>query len=148
MPSPSAAFLSVRLPPAVRDRLKASAAARGETVQGLVGSLVERFLAEDSSVPELARILTMLRAEAPRLTQCGITGLWVFGSVARGEAHSGSDVDLFATFDPTAKLSLVGLASLRADISERLGVMADLVDREALYPAVRDQAEREAVRVW
>ena len=34
------AFLSVRLPPPSRDRLKAAAAARGETVQGLVGSLV------------------------------------------------------------------------------------------------------------
>ncbi len=148
MPSPSAAFLSVRLPSSVRDRLKASAAARGETVQGLVGSLVERFLAEESSAPELARILTALRAEASHLTQRGITGLWVFGSVARGEAHSGSDVDLFATFDPAAKLSLVGLASLRAELSERLGVAADLVTRDALHPALRSQAEREAVRVW
>jgi hypothetical protein len=42
----SPAFLSVRLPQATRDRLKVAAAARGETMQGLVGSLVERFLAE------------------------------------------------------------------------------------------------------
>ncbi|MGI4939304.1 MAG: hypothetical protein ACRYHQ_01825 [Janthinobacterium lividum] len=67
----------MRLPPSVHDRLKASAAARGETVQGLVGSLVERFLAEESPALELARILTILRAEAPRLTRRGITGLWV-----------------------------------------------------------------------
>ncbi|MGI4939303.1 MAG: hypothetical protein ACRYHQ_01820 [Janthinobacterium lividum] len=55
---------------------------------------------------------------------------------------------MFATFDPAAKLSLVGLASLRVDLSEQLGIRADLVERDALYPAVRDQAEREAVRAW
>ena len=44
----SPAFLSVRMPQATRDRLKVAAAARGETVQGLVGSLIERFLAEDA----------------------------------------------------------------------------------------------------
>jgi hypothetical protein len=43
------AFLSVRLPEAVRDRLKAVAATRGESVQGLVGHLVERFLLEEES---------------------------------------------------------------------------------------------------
>jgi predicted nucleotidyltransferase len=147
MTSPSAAFLSVRLPPAVRDRLKASAAARGETVQGLVGSLVQRFLAEESPAPELARVLTVLRAQEAYLTQRGITSLWIFGSVARGEAHPGSDVDLLATFDPQAKLSLVGLASLRAELSELLGVPADLVADDALHPAIRAQAEQEAVRV-
>lgn len=147
MATPSAAFLSVRLPPAVRDRLKASAAARGETVQGLVGSLVQRFLAEERPAPELAPVLTVLRAQEAYLTQRGITGLWVFGSVARGEARPGSDVDLFATFDPQAKLSLVGLASLRADLSELLGAPADLVANDTLHPAIRAQAEHEAVRV-
>jgi len=147
MPLPSAAFLSVRLPPAVRDRLKASAAARGETVQGLVGSLVQRFLAEESPAPELAHVLKLLRAQRAHLTRQGVTGLWVFGSVARGEARPGSDVDLLATFDPKARLSLVGLASLRAELSDLLGVPADLVADEALHPAVRAQAEQEAVRV-
>ena len=147
MVMPSAAFLSVRLPPAVRDRLKASAAARGETVQGLIGGLVQRFLAEETPVPELARILTVMRAQRAYLRQRGITGLWIFGSVARGEAHPGSDVDLLATFDPQAKLSLVGLASLRAELSELLGVPADLVADDTLHPAVRAQAEHEAVRV-
>ena len=41
------AVLSVRLPSPARDRLKSAAAARGETVQGLVGGLVERFLVEE-----------------------------------------------------------------------------------------------------
>lgn len=142
------AFLSVRLPEAIRDRLKAAAVARGESVQGLVGSLVERFLAEeDRTAPDLALVMGKLRSHAESFRRRGITGLWVFGSVARGDAHPGSDVDLFADFDAGAHLSLVGLASLRADLSDLLGVPADLVERGALHPAVREVAEREAVRV-
>ena len=59
--------LSVRLPPTIRDRLKASAAARGETVQGLIGGLVERFLAEQGSAPDLSLVLTTLRTQASGL---------------------------------------------------------------------------------
>lgn len=34
------------------------------------------------------------------LRACGITEAYVFGSVARGEAQPGSDLDLLVTFDP------------------------------------------------
>lgn len=143
----SPAFLSVRLPEATRDRLKAAAAARGKTVQGLVSNLVEQFLAEeDRRAPDLATVLAILRGHAGLLRHRGMTGLWIFGSVARGDARVDSDIDLMAEFAPSANLSLVSLASLRAELSELLGAPADLVEREALYPAVRGAAEREGVR--
>ncbi len=142
------AFLSVRLPEATRDRLKAVAAARGETMQGLVGSLVERFLVEeDRKPPALGNVMGKLRAHAETLMDRGITGLWVFGSIARGDARANSDIDLFAEFDPSARLSLVGLASLRAELSDLLGTSVDLVERSALRPAASETAERDAVRV-
>ena len=143
----SPAFLSVRLPPTMRDRLKAVAASRGQTVQSLVGGLVERFLEEGQGPPALAAVLATLRPHAAALTTRGVTELWVFGSVARGKAGPDSDVDLMVAFAPDARPSLLGLASLRADLSELLGVTADLVERDALRPAVRAAAEREAVRV-
>jgi hypothetical protein len=49
-------------------------------------------------------------------------GLWAFGSVARGEAWTDSDIDLVAEFDPTARVSLTGLASLRADLADFAGL--------------------------
>ena len=76
-----------------------------------------------------------------------MTSLWVFGSVARGDARPDGDVDLLAQFDLNASLSLVGLALLRADLSDLLEAPADLVERDVLRPAVREAAEREAVRV-
>jgi predicted nucleotidyltransferase len=146
--SSPAVFLSVRLPEALRDRLKAAAAARGETVQGLVGQLVERFLREeDRAPPTLGHVLSTLRDYAPTLTARGVTGLWVFGSVARGDAQADSDIDLLAEFDAKAPVSIVSLASLRAELSELLGVPADLVERRLLNPALRQTADRDAVQV-
>jgi len=146
--SSSPISLSVRLPEATRDRLKAAAAARGKTVQGLVGSLVEQFLAqEDRKAPDLTTALSVLRGQADLLRERGVTGLWIFGSVARGDAGAHSDIDLAADFAPAIHLSLVRLASLRAELSDLLGAPADLVEREALHPAVREAADREGVRV-
>jgi predicted nucleotidyltransferase len=143
------AFLSVRLPPEVRNRVKAAAATRGQTVQELIGGLVERFLAEQDRRPlTLAGVLTTLRARAPELRQRGIARLWVFGSLARGEARVDSDIDLVAEFAPEAKLSLTGFASLRADLSEMLSAPVDLAEWHILRPPVRAQAERDAVQVF
>ncbi|MDT8356627.1 nucleotidyltransferase family protein [Roseomonas mucosa] len=93
-------------------------------------------------------MLGRLRAHAGELRARGIASLSVFGSVARGDARPGSDVDLLADLDPAAHLSLVGLSSLRAELSDLLGAPADLVERGALRPGVREAAEREAVRAW
>ena len=126
------AVLSVRLPAPARGRLKAAAAARGETVQVLVGSLVERFLAEDGRrAPELARVLGALRAAGPGLrARWGVRGLWVAGAVARGAAEPGSAVEFECDFEPGARVSLVGLASLRAELSRLLGAPVALAERD------------------
>ncbi|MFZ4410185.1 MAG: nucleotidyltransferase family protein [Paracraurococcus sp.] len=144
-----AAFLSVRLPPEVRNRVKAAAAARGQTVQDLVGGLVAHFLAEqDRKPPSLPAILTHLREHEADLRQRGIAGLWVFGSVARGDARLDSDIDLIADLDPAARVSLTGLASLQADLADLLGVPVDLAEWGTLSPPVLGRARREAVQAF
>ncbi len=93
-------------------------------------------------------MLDALRAEQAPLRRSGIASLWVFGSVVRGDAQAGSDVDLFAEFDPAAKLSLVRLSSLRAELSDLLGAPVDLVERSAFHPEIRRAAEQDAVQVF
>jgi uncharacterized protein len=56
----------------------------------------------------------------------------VFGSVARGEAQVGSDVDLLVDFEPGA--SLLDQAGLFQDLEELLGVGVDVVSRSGLKP--------------
>jgi predicted nucleotidyltransferase len=52
-----------------------------------------------------------------------------------------------ADIDPVMPMSLVGLTSLRAELTDLLGVQADLVQRAVLSPAVRATADRDAIRV-
>jgi predicted nucleotidyltransferase len=93
-------------------------------------------------------VLRQLRDRADDLRARGIASLSVFGSVARGDARRGSDIDLLAGLYPSAQLSLVGLSWLRAELSELLGAAADLVELGALRPGVCEAAEGEAVRAW
>jgi predicted nucleotidyltransferase len=143
------AFLSVRLPAATRNRIKAVAAARGQSVQDLVGDLVAHFLAEqDRRPPDLAEIIRRLRQHEAALRARGVASLAVFGSVARGDATPDSDIDLAVAFAPDAPISLTGLAALRADLAELLAAPVDLAEWDKLRPPIRAAAEREAVRAF
>ncbi len=66
----------------------------------------------------------------------------VFGSVARGEARPGSDLDLLVDFEPGA--SLLDHVGLCQDLEELLGVGVDIVTRSALKPR-EDYIRAEAV---
>jgi predicted nucleotidyltransferase len=73
----------------------------------------------------------------------GVTGLRVFGSVARGEDRPDSDVDLLAELPPG--MSLFGLARLQAELEAILGTRVDLVPSTDLKPDVRSRADRDLV---
>jgi predicted nucleotidyltransferase len=65
----------------------------------------------------------------------------IFGSVARGESTSDSDVDFLVDFDSTS--SLVDLIHLEEALSELLGVEVDVVSSRALLERdapIRDDA--------
>lgn len=61
----------------------------------------------------------------------GITRLEVFGSVARGEAHTGSDIDLLVTFRPGIQLGL-DFFSIQDELQELLGSPVDLLTRRSV----------------
>jgi uncharacterized protein len=67
----------------------------------------------------------------------------LFGSVARGEDTSGSDVDLLVTLDPDARP--LDLLSLACDAEEILGVRVDVGTVESLRPEIRRDALNDAV---
>ena len=73
----------------------------------------------------------------------GVSNLRVFGSVARGEDHPGSDVDLLADFPPG--LSLFGLSRLEADLEAILGTRVDLIPAADLKPGVRERVESDLI---
>lgn len=69
----------------------------------------------------------------------------VFGSVARGEDDSNSDVDLLVEFTDDA--TLLDEVGLRLAITELLKVEVDVVAIDSLRGPFRDRVLREAVAV-
>jgi predicted nucleotidyltransferase len=73
----------------------------------------------------------------------GASNVRVFGSVARGEADTASDVDFVVELD--AERSLLDLGGLVSDLEELLGCRVDVVTEGGLRPRVRERVLGEAV---
>lgn len=67
----------------------------------------------------------------------------VFGSVARGEADAGSDVDLLIHFRPGA--SLFDLMDLQEEAEAILHTSVDVVSDNGLSPYLKDRILGEAI---
>lgn len=74
--------------------------------------------------------------------QRGARNVRLFGSVARAESVTGSDVDFLVDLDPDR--SLFDLAGLVLDLEDLLGCKVDVVTEDALYWLLRRRILREA----
>ena len=74
--------------------------------------------------------------------QHGATNIRVFGSVVRGEAVAGSDIDFLVDMEP--KRSLLDIATLKLDLQDLLGCDVDVVTESSLYWLLRRRILREA----
>jgi len=63
--------------------------------------------------------------------------LGIFGSVARGESTSTSDVDILVKF--TKRKSLLSLVRLERELSTALGREVDLLTEGAISPYLREE---------
>jgi uncharacterized protein len=90
-------------------------------------------------------IIQKLYSLKPDLEQrYGITRIGVFGSVARNEAHSGSDIDIVVDMAP----DLLKRASLKAELELLFGKNVDVVRyRHGMNSFLKTRIEREAVYV-
>ena len=72
----------------------------------------------------------------------GASNVLVFGSVARREDDSDSDIDLL--IDIPSTYSLFAMARLRRELSELVGVPVDLGSVDDLRPRIRERVLAEA----
>lgn len=72
----------------------------------------------------------------------GAYNVRVFGSVARGEAGPGSDVDLLVNMEPGR--SLFDLGGLLMDLQDFLGCSVDVVTEAGLRARIRQRVLDEA----
>ncbi len=73
----------------------------------------------------------------------GASNVRVFGSVARGEADSKSDIDLLVDLEPGR--SLFDLGGLLMDLQDLLGYKVDVVTERGLRERIRERVLKEAV---
>ena len=75
----------------------------------------------------------------------GAYNVRVFGSVARGEADSDSDVDFLVEME--SGRSLLDLDGLLMELQELLGCQVDIVTEKGLRRRIRDRVLNEAVPI-
>jgi len=91
-------------------------------------------------------LLKLRRDEILRIaSRYGARQVWVFGSVARGEADEGSDIDFLVELEPGR--SLLDLGGMQFELEALLNCPVDVVTRRGLKARVRERVLREAVSV-
>jgi uncharacterized protein len=93
-------------------------------------------------------IIAILRRHEAELLKLGVVHLSLFGSTARGEDGPNSDIDIAASFDPAARLSLFDIAGIEVRLSEILNRPVDLLQEPAQKPYLRREIERDRVRAF
>ena len=121
-------------------RILSALARRQDRTANRPAMAAEREWPQDSRMHSL---IESRRAEIRALAdRHGIDDVRVFGSMARGDADEGSDVDLLVTL-PKGRSGLA-LGALLMDVQDLLGRRVDVVTERGLHPDLRHRILEEA----
>ena len=90
-------------------------------------------------------IPTIKEKSIPELKKAGVLRSALFGSFARGDAGSESDVDILVEF-PEGR-TLFDLIELEENLKSALGRKVDIVTYRSLHHLLRDQILREQIPI-
>ncbi len=93
--------------------------------------------------PEAERLRRRRRPLFDAARRHGVVNLRIFGSLARGEAGPGSDIDLLV--DLKSGRTLLDLAGFRREAAEILDVPVDVATADMLKERIRDEVLAEAL---
>jgi uncharacterized protein len=94
------------------------------------------------------RVIATLRAHESELRKSGLRSLSLFGSLARGETETSSDIDLAAELDPAARVDLLRLAALERRLAELLDSPVDLLPEPVEKRRLQEQINRDRLRAF
>jgi len=89
--------------------------------------------------------IQILQDHQTEILSFGVKSLALFGSVARSEARSDSDVDILVEFD--RPVGLFGLIALQQRLEEWLGRPVDVGTLDCLKESIRSEVLEECVYV-
>ena len=140
--------IAFRSSPGLREGLRQLARRQGRSMQAVLEDVCSRAIADESEVPTLANVIRRLRPHAAEFERLGISQLYVYGSVARGDAQPWSDVDLFADLADEQGWNILRWGHVLDRLEEILARRVDFAARRSLPEDVRGRAEAEAVAVF
>jgi predicted nucleotidyltransferase len=79
----------------------------------------------------------------PILQQYGITKAAIFGSLAKGEAKTSSDVDILVEIKNN--ISLLDFIGIKIELEEVLKMRVDLVEYDTIKPIIKERILAEQV---
>jgi hypothetical protein len=89
--------------------------------------------------------ITILRQSERALRERGVLHAALFGSVARGDNHPGSDIDIMVEIDPDARITVFDYVELKEYIANLFDGPVDVVNRDGLKSYVAPAATADAV---
>jgi predicted nucleotidyltransferase len=92
-----------------------------------------------------SQLLTNIRST---LAIAPVQMAWLFGSYARSEETSSSDIDILVRFLPDAKLSLFDYGGIIHNLEECTGCRIDLVEENMLKSFARQSVERDKILIY
>jgi predicted nucleotidyltransferase len=140
--------IAFRSTPEMRERLHQLARRQGRSMQTVLEELCRRALASEVDTPTLAGVIRRLRQHQDELERLGVRQLYVYGSVARGDARPWSDVDLFADLANEERWNIIRWGHALDRLEEMLGRRVDFAARRSLPDEVLGRADAEAVAVF
>ena len=122
---------------------------RSEFIRAILRKVISSPFTEEviqKRVPSLNEIKKII---TPILKKSDVEFAGIFGSYARGEAGSGSDLDLIVRFGKTAKMkSLLDIIHLENELRDALNLKVDLATEGDLHPLIEPQATKDLVSIY
>lgn len=73
---------------------------------------------------------------------------WLFGSYARGESNSLSDIDILIDVQESKKFNLFDIAEIKEKLQDRFGLPVDVVMLKAITPDIKKRIEKEMILIY
>jgi predicted nucleotidyltransferase len=90
-------------------------------------------------------VLDTLRRSERALRDRGVVHAALFGSVARGDSRSDSDIDIMIEIDPDIRMTVFDYMGLKDYIAALFDGPVDVVNRDGLKPYVTPAATADAI---
>ena len=141
--------LTIEIPESLQQKLIAIANQSNVTVESYILGILDRA----SEVPnnligtplktliDIQNILNELKSEL--IEKYHVRQLGIFGSYARGDYNSASDIDVLVEY--AQKPSLFDLIELQQYLSDRLQMKVDLVTKDGLKPKIKEKILAEVI---